>query len=63
MYLFPGKRHKTLLPEVGIGLRDPTLDLVAHEANLALMERIVEIRQTKVTNDLENQKSTVVPVR
>lgn len=63
MYLFPGKRHKPLVPEVGIGLRDPTLDLVAHEADLALIERIVEMRQTKETPDLKNQQNTVVPVR
>ncbi|XP_050727858.1 chromosome transmission fidelity protein 18 homolog [Eriocheir sinensis] len=57
------KRQKSLLPEVDIGLRDPTLDLAKHEADLALMDRIMEIRQTKETADHPNQTSTVAPAR
>ena len=60
---FPGKRHKPLLPEVDVGLRDPTIDLAAHEADLALIDRIVEMRQTEKTLDLNAQISSVVPVR
>uniref|UniRef100_A0A0P4W9U3 AAA+ ATPase domain-containing protein n=1 Tax=Scylla olivacea TaxID=85551 RepID=A0A0P4W9U3_SCYOL len=57
------KRHKPLLPEVDVGLRDPTVDLVAHEADLALIDRIVEMRQIEETPELTAQISTVVPVR
>lgn len=57
------KRHKSLLPEVGLGLRDPTLDLAKHEADLALMERIIEIRKAKETTDVPDQPSIVAPIR
>ena len=64
VYLFPGKRHKPLLPEIGVGLRDSTFDVVAHEADLALIDRIVEMRQPKDTlTDLTVQLSTVLPDR
>ncbi|XP_045103960.1 chromosome transmission fidelity protein 18 homolog isoform X2 [Portunus trituberculatus] len=57
------KRHKPLLPEVDVGLRDPTIDLVAHEADIALINRIVEMRQVEETPDITTQINTVVPVR
>lgn len=63
LFILGNKRHKPLLPEVDIGLRDPTLDLTKHEADLALMDRIMEIRQTKEKTDLPNQTSTVLPAR
>ncbi|XP_069181013.1 chromosome transmission fidelity protein 18 homolog isoform X3 [Procambarus clarkii] len=40
------KRRKLPIPLVGIGTRDSTLELEAHEADLSLIERITEIRKS-----------------
>lgn len=40
------KKHKPLVPNVGLGVKDPTLDLAAHEADLNLIDRIADIRKS-----------------
>ncbi|XP_042208895.1 chromosome transmission fidelity protein 18 homolog isoform X2 [Homarus americanus] len=57
------KRHKPLVPQVGVGIRDPTFDLAAHEADLSLIERITEVRKTLYVSEFLESAPLTTDVR
>lgn len=57
------KRHKVLVPEVNIGIKDPTLDLAAHEADLSLIERIIDIRKSLHTSEFLESAPSASDIR
>lgn len=63
IFLLGKKRHKALVPEVDTGIKDPTLDLAAHEADLYLIERIQEIRKSLHSTEFLESAASVGDVR
>ncbi|KAG0698354.1 hypothetical protein GWK47_026069 [Chionoecetes opilio] len=63
VYLFPGKRHKPLLPDL-TGHKSNSSEEAAHESDLALIERIAGIRQqTLDTADTKDKPKGAAPAR